>query len=79
MPSGRMTVAGHGPELPPGSLHSLPRAGNASGTGGGEPPPPALPQMRYVCFLEGVEQDASGHGNFDKGSEHKLKRMREEE
>ena len=66
MPSGRMPRAGHNLELPLGPLCALPRAVHSSGPGRGEPPPPALPQMRYACFLEVVEWDTLATDMFDK-------------
>ena len=48
---------------PLGPLCETPRAGKTSFLGGGESHPPALPQMRYFCSLEDVEQESSLHGN----------------
>ena len=67
IPSGRMTGLGHNLERPPGPLCAPPRARHDSVTGVGEPHPTALPQMEYVCLLDGVDRDASGHVDMCQG------------
>ena len=67
MTSGGMPGAGHDPELPPVPLCAPPRVVHTSCTGGGESPSPALPKMRYVFSLRGIERDESVHGNVFQG------------
>ena len=67
MTSGRMPGTGHDPERPPDPLRALPHVRHISGPGGGEPPPTVLPKMKYVCFLEVIERDSSGHGDVCQG------------
>ena len=62
-----ITRAGHKSDILLGPFGAPPRPGHVSGPGGGEPPSPELPKMRYVCFLEGVEQDALDHGYVCQG------------
>ena len=63
MPGGRVSGKCNDTEFPLGQLRAPPHAGHASGPVVGELPPPALHQIRYVCLLERVEQEPSGHGN----------------
>ena len=67
LPVGGVTGEGHNPERLPGPICAPPRAGHASGPGGGEPPPPALPQIQYTCSLEVSEQEEPGRGNVQQG------------
>ena len=58
---------GHDSDIRTGPLFAMSCAGHASGPVGGESPPPVLPQMQYVCFMGGIEWDASGNGNMCQG------------
>ena len=71
MPGGRVKRKCNDPEFPLGQLRAPPHVGHASGPGVREPPPPALPQIIYVCSLERVEHEASCYGD--------VRQMRREE
>ena len=67
MPRGRMPGTGHKLELPPVPLLAPTCVYHANSPRGGEPTPNALLQIQYVCLLEGVGQDASGHIDVCQG------------
>ena len=54
-------------ERPLGPLRIPPHAGHSGGPGGVEPPPPALPQMIYICSLEVTEHEGLGHVDVHRG------------
>ena len=51
----------------PGPLCAPPLEGRSIGPGGGEPPPPVFPQIKYFCSLEGAYCEALGHGDVRQG------------
>ena len=61
--SGRVTGEVQNLERPLGPLRAPPHVGHASGPGGGEPTPTALPKIRYVSPLKGVKWDVLGHSD----------------
>ena len=65
--SGRVTGEVQNPERPPGPLRAPPHVGHISGHIVEEPPTPALPQVRYVCYLYGIERESSGHRDVHQG------------
>ena len=58
-----MYEIGNDTECDLGKLCAPSHEGHACRTGVGGPPPPALPQIRYVWSLEIVEREESGHGD----------------
>ena len=67
MPGGRMTSSVHELERSPVPLLATPHAGHACGSVVEVTTPPVLPQIRYVCLLEGFDRDASGQGDVCQG------------
>ena len=56
-------MEGHDLERPPGSLCASPHVGHTNDNGGGKSPLLEIPRMRYICFMEGNEQNTFGNRN----------------